>query len=240
MTTLALIGKGRWGTNYLNESKKIPACEIKYVRGREYSDLHQKNDIDGIIVATPATTHVSLIHEFPHIPLLVEKPLTVHEGETFVNPKIMVGHTYLYQPSVRALQNTSIRHLQFSLLNTENYNSDTSVLWELGPHGISIAYFLFGMPTTIQAQVTSDQNVKVVLSYPQTICDITFGWNNKISAKHLIVDGKEIDLSRGTPSSLENELRAFIDFIHGEPTITGLTHALAVTAILAKIERLLG
>lgn len=239
MTTLALIGKGRWGTNYLNESKKIPSCQIKYVRGRDYLDLHQKADIDGIIVATPAATHLSVIQQFPHMPLLVEKPLTVREGETFSNTQIMVGHTYLYQPSIQALQHTPIQHLKFNLLNTETYNSDTSVLWELGPHGISIAYFLFGKPTTIHAEVTKDQNVHVVLSYPHTTCDITFGWSNQNQEKSLVVDGKEVDISRSNPSALENELRAFINFIDGEPQITNLDHALAVTAILAKIEKLL-
>ena len=76
MITLALIGKGKWGSKYLEVVEKIPDCIIKYVKTRDYKDLHNYSDIDGIIIATPDSTHARIIEEFPSKYLLVEKPLT--------------------------------------------------------------------------------------------------------------------------------------------------------------------
>src|SRR5258708_8764255 len=102
MTTLALIGKGRWGTNYLNEVKKIPNSKIKYVKTYNYKDILKYDDIDGIIIATPAETHVEIINAFPNKFLLVEKPLTtsLSSALAIINKNIMVGHTYLFNSSI--------------------------------------------------------------------------------------------------------------------------------------------
>lgn len=171
MITLALIGAGQWGKNYINTIKSLPDCKLKYICAKNsqtlnlfpddyikitnYQDLFKCTDIDGIIIATPGATHFKIASELLKngYNLLVEKPLTISYVETLQlkeiydnlekKPVILVGHIDLYNPPFVKLQEYinnigEIRYLTFRGLNYGTFRNDISVIWEWGPHGVSM------------------------------------------------------------------------------------------------------
>ncbi|WP_035236674.1 Gfo/Idh/MocA family protein [Desulfobacter vibrioformis] len=128
-------------------------------------------EIDAVVIATPVFTHYDLamraLGQGKHI--LVEKPMagTVEEVEhirDLAREKgliAMVGHTFLYNPAVRFLKKLvssgqlgNIRYIYSQRLNLGRIRSDVDVLWNLGPHDISIIQYLLDdvSPLAVQRQ----------------------------------------------------------------------------------------
>src|SRR5579871_4522232 len=94
MVTLALVGIGSWGKNYIATCKNLPNVHLKYlcaasekrftsypgnyIKITNYKDLFAYSDIDGVIIATPNATHDEISYEFIKrgIYVLVEKPMS--------------------------------------------------------------------------------------------------------------------------------------------------------------------
>jgi predicted dehydrogenase len=238
---IALIGKGRWGSKYIKMLDGFPGVDELSIYTHNYKELKNK-DIDGIIIATPASTHAEIIHFFPDTYLLVEKPFvtTLADAESIHNEKIMVGYTYLYHPKVTQIKQKNIRNsFYFRLENTNSFHSSTSVVWELGSHGVSMVVSLFGEPKEIKAKYTKEGNVHVhLLQCNKVDCQLEFGWNYKFQRRVLFADGKiPLELEAGFPTPLANEVSAFFQFIKGKPIETGLDFGLRVTRVLDKIEK---
>lgn len=122
MSTLAILGVGRWGRNYIKAIEKIPGIHLKYlcatkkeslaefsnnyIKVYDYKDLSKFKDIDGIIIATSSSTHYKITKYFMDkgFNLLIEKPLATNyrDAEDLIkiynNSKTtaMVGHIFLY------------------------------------------------------------------------------------------------------------------------------------------------
>lgn len=246
ITTLALIGKGRWGNNYLKEVVKIKRCEIKYVKTHDYKDLLKYNDIDGIIIATPAETHAEIIQTFPDKFLLVEKPLTTNltDAKAIINPQIMVGHVYLYNIAMmdRVKKLGRILQFQFILHNTESYGSKVGPIWELTPHPVSLFLNFSKGKVNISYAKIEGGNLTVNMSTAQCTCDLTVGWNYEKKERNIRVVGENgVVEFNGTEinkiSPLENQIRHFISFIHGGTNKTLLNEGVKVVELLSKIEK---
>lgn len=183
MTTLALIGIGRWGVNYINAIKSTSSVRIKYVCSIDkksfdkiqnifikldhYRKLFQYKDIDGIIIATPASTHFNISKDLllKGYNILIEKPFTtnykdavtlkeIHES---INSVVMVAHIYLYNPAFiktrTLLKNIgAIKYLECEGSNWGPMRKDVSALWDWAPHDISMCLeILKEDPVEIQA-----------------------------------------------------------------------------------------
>lgn len=126
LTTLALVGAGQWGKNYITTIESLDGIHLKYVCARttatlktlpneyqtttDYRELLVCPDIDGVIIATPPQTHYKLAREFlkHDFSLLIEKPITIKYREVLElaklhnkkkNTIVMVGHVRLYDPA---------------------------------------------------------------------------------------------------------------------------------------------
>lgn len=243
MIKLALVGKGKWGSRYLEVVKNIPGVEIKYVVTRNYHDLHNYSDIDGIIIASPDSTHAEIARTFPNKYLLIEKPFTtsLESALEITNPKVMVGHTYLYNTALMENMKTvgNIKYFGFRLCNVEE-PENTTPLWYLGPHGISLCLHFFGEPKNSKVWQIN-RNIFIKLDYETTTCILEVGGNYPTKQRQIVALGQQgainFDDSLQQPiSPLENELRSFIGFIGGKNSITGLEHAYAVERILAGLQ----
>lgn len=165
---LALVGAGKWGQNYLRAIKKIPGAEIKYVcsspeslqrlpseyiKIENYKDLTEKKDIDGIIIAVPASKHYELAEFFleENKPILLEKPMVISLDqakklkEIFERKKsrILVGHVFLYNPAFQKFvekvsEMKDIHNLELIGCDYGPVRDDVSALWDWGPHDISM------------------------------------------------------------------------------------------------------
>lgn len=126
MISLALIGIGAWGKNYLavmpninNKARIKYVCSksdasldsIKgdYIKTNNYKSLLLQKDIKGVIIATPNSTHFELASEFLNkgIDVLIEKPIVedYRQAEKLkliqnkTRAKLQVGHIYLFDPA---------------------------------------------------------------------------------------------------------------------------------------------
>lgn len=169
MLHLALIGVGKWGQNYLRAVNSLQDCSIKYVctntqnslnllpaqfyKTTRVTDLLTKDDIDGFILASPTSTHFDiaklLISHNKNI--LIEKPFTENYQQALElqkiwqmqQPKVMIGHIYLYSPAFREFRRLVMS--RSNLLSLEFFGilspvrSDCSVVMDWGPHAISTA-----------------------------------------------------------------------------------------------------
>lgn len=169
MINLALIGTGKWGRNYLSTIKAFPNCRIKYIcsskttnpQGQKgdyvivanYRELFKFKDIDGVIIATPGSTHYQIAEEFlkEGLNLLIEKPLVTKYNDSLklrelknkTTSKILVGHVYLFDPAyIKAKELLKdigpVKSTSYEAGNNGPFRTDMSVLWDLGPHAISL------------------------------------------------------------------------------------------------------
>lgn len=128
---------------------------------RDYREILADPAIDAVVVATPSETHYRIGREalLAGKHLFVEKPLALssREGARLVElarrrrRTLMVGHLLLYHPAVLAMAGLvrlgrigRLRHLGIRRRAFGRLQAGCSVLWDLGPHDISIALMVSG------------------------------------------------------------------------------------------------
>ena len=137
---------------------------------RQTQDLDEMLDdesVDAVAVATPVTTHHGLAmralsagkHVFVEKPLACSSDLAINLIRTAHEHRLvlMPGHTFLYSPPVnrireliRAGELGDIYFVSMSRVNLGLYQSDVSVIWDLGPHDFSILlYWLDEHPSRV-------------------------------------------------------------------------------------------
>lgn len=169
MTTLALIGKGRWGKNYINTIAQIKDCRLpeENIKARDYKSILQKKGIDGVIITTPASTHFEIAKKFLEggFNLLIEKPITTSLSDALKLKKnqgsstVMVGHIFRYNSAFIELRKQIQKIGKIKFIHSEGMNngpirSDVSALWDYAPHYISMIVSLLGNPLSVSALET--------------------------------------------------------------------------------------
>ena len=173
MITLALIGVGRFGERYIATIKKMQGIRLKYlctsslkkrkyysssyITLSHYNELLKYNDIDGVIIATPASTHYKISAELLKrgFNLLIEKPLTtllIHAEKLYdlwkvSKPVVLVGHIYLFHPAFQKAHALSkkigkIYSIDFTSGNWGPFRDDASVLWDWSPHDVAMCQLI--------------------------------------------------------------------------------------------------
>jgi predicted dehydrogenase len=118
-------------------------------------DVFLAADVDAVIVATPASTHHTLVRDalMARKHVLCEKPLAMDvdtcrelvelAGE--VGRTLFVGHTFIYNPAIREARRILRAHelgapLHFYAVWAAPgpVRNDVNALWDLAPHPISI------------------------------------------------------------------------------------------------------
>jgi predicted dehydrogenase len=138
-------------------------------------DVLDDRTIDAVYLATPVSTHYDLVRRAlesgKHV--LIEKPLatTVDQAEELAELAarqrltLMVGHTFVFSPPVRKVKELldaggigPIYYIETTRVNLGLFQKDVSVLWDLGPHDVSILmYWLGEVPTHVSARGRSFQ-----------------------------------------------------------------------------------
>ena len=178
---VGVIGAGYWGPKHIRNFSELPQARMEMVadldEGRltairaqypsirtttNYQEMLLSPEIDAVVVATPVSTHARFVREalFAGKHVLVEKPIarTSAEAEELIglaetgNRVLMVGHTFLYNPAVRALRELvqrgelgEIYYVHSQRLNLGLFQRDINVIWDLAPHDVSILMYVLGM-----------------------------------------------------------------------------------------------
>jgi len=236
MLNIAQIGVGYWGPNLLRNLDANPQCNVKTVvdlsqERREFVSSHyphivttdiiddviNDNSIDGVVIATPVSTHFELamkaLNNGKHI--LVEKPLatTVDEvkqiGELAIRKNLvaMVGHTFLFNEAVRKVKSIidagelgDIRYIYSQRVNLGRIRNDVDALWNLAPHDISIIQYWLDEPVPVSmtrngmdyVQNGVDDVVFVNIEYPKNVmANIHVSWLDPHKIRRMTVVGSK-------------------------------------------------
>lgn len=175
---IAVIGSGYWGKNLIRNFGALGAlrliCDSNEALLRSFqqeypqvdvcmalNDVLGRDDIQGVVVATPAETHYAIAREVllagKHA--FVEKPLAlgVDEGRELIQLAgqrqrvLMVGHLLQYHPAfLRLLEDARrgdlgrINYIYSHRLNLGKIRREENILWSFAPHDISMILALAG------------------------------------------------------------------------------------------------
>ncbi len=233
MLRLGIIGWGYWGRNYAKYfDAHLPAqltmvCDLRADMLEDAKRLVPLTKVttnaddliaaalDGVIIASPASVHEKLAIPFlkAGVPLLIEKPLTnSYESAKRLqvlarktNTKVLVGHTFLYNQSVRYLKKEiddgvlgKLHYIEFRRQSYGPIRDDVNIVWDFASHDIAISNYLLGnvLPVSVQASAgkfsrNSQEDIAViVLRYPDNIMvNINVAWLYPVKIRTLTVLG---------------------------------------------------
>jgi len=257
MIKIAVVGIGRWGVHLLRNFLEHPQAKVVAVVDpnperlvavkqqykldhsvlltTEWQTIKQVAGIEAVVIATPASTHYSLIVDALswgyHV--LAEKPLTLNPVECReicqlaekLQRQVMVDHTYLFHPAVErghaVVQEGKLGDLRYGYATRTHLGpvrQDVDALWDLAIHDIAIFNFWLGqMPLIVQAMGTAwlqglADLVWVTLTYPDGFqAYIHLCWLNADKQRRLGVVG-----SLGSLIFDEMSLLSPLTLLHGE------------------------
>lgn len=183
--SIAVIGCGYWGKNLTRNFAELGALKLVCDLSESGRETAQKiapdcavvdnladvwnSDVDGVVIATPAETHHSVVCQALEADkdVFVEKPLalTYDEGVLLVRLAevrgriLMVGHVLEYHPAIIRLHELvlsgelgKIRYLYSNRLSLGKIRREENILWSFAPHDIAIILRLLGrMPFEVSA-----------------------------------------------------------------------------------------
>lgn len=185
--SLAVIGVGYWGPNLVRCAVENDGCDLKTICDRDAEAMSKltrrfpaveatqdldrmlaDEAIDGVMIATPVTTHYDLVKRclLAGKNVMVEKPLaaTSEQCQELIELAgeqelvLMPGHTFIYSPPVnkvkQLLDNGELGDIYFgtsSRVNLGIHQSDVSVVRDLAPHDFSILLHWLGRPEFVRA-----------------------------------------------------------------------------------------
>ena len=240
---IALIGCGIWGQNILKELVSLNAETAVY---ETVSDLKTKildlgaasfhiglpypEDYDGIIIATPSSTHRAFVEALAPsgIPVFLEKPLTTTLEDALALEKISTDnlflmHIWLYHPGIRLLGDIArsgelgrILGIRSTRANWTSPRKDTDSVWNLSPHDITIAKAILGYLPAPRSAVAERHNgeirgfIAILGNDPYVVFEVSNRYERKVREVRVHFE-KGIAL-------LEDEKTDQIKVIHGDAT----------------------
>jgi predicted dehydrogenase len=230
---VGVIGFGQWGPNHVRNFLAVEDCEVvrvadasaprlglaaKQFRGLQTTTdataITEAPDVDAVVVATPVQSHVALVQQalLAGKDVLCEKPLaaTVAEcralGELAAarGRVLMVGHVFLYNPSVQHLKVDldrgelgRIYYMDATRTNLGPVRRDVGALHDLASHDISIFNHLLGsLPAEVSAaggfflQEKIEDIGFLTLRYPRgVVCHVHTSWLNPRKVRQLTIVG---------------------------------------------------
>ena len=177
-------------------------------------DVITSSEIDAVAIVTPVSSHYELakkaLQNGKHV--FVEKPLTatVRQAEDLVeladrkNLQIMVDHTFLFTGAVRKIKELieegtlgPLYYYDSTRVNLGLFQHDVNVIWDLGPHDLSIVDHLIGLePELVVATGGAHLNGLVDMAYitlyfPNNIvAHINVNWLSPVKVRTTLIGGQ--------------------------------------------------
>jgi len=166
MLKVALIGTGKWGGNILRTLEGMRGIEVVVFDENNKAGSKDIEGLDAALVASPGSTHLEVALPFVKrgIPTHIEKPMTTSLRDARILKKaakksgapVFVGHIHLYNEAFLKMKELAkgagrLRTIHFEGMNNGPIRADMSVLWDWGPHGVSMIVDLLNKePTHVQ------------------------------------------------------------------------------------------
>ena len=250
LTKIVQIGCGHWGKNLTRNFAEIGALagvidrspdlaktmsETYGVPIFDFEECLSDPKIDGIAIATPATTHADLatkaLNAGKHV--YVEKPLAleVKDAESLISlakkcsRHLMVGHLLQYHPVFINLLNHvrnglvgEVQYIYSNRMSLGKFRAEENVLWSFAPHDFSMILAIVGQePEVITAQGASfvTQGVAdwctVQFIFPSGVRGhIQTSWMHPFKEQRLVVTGSHGTLIFDDVEADWNKKLAFI------------------------------
>ena len=228
---VAVIGSGYWGKNLVRNFRSLGALNLICDKNETVlegfrekypdvetcmavSDVLSRDNIQAVIIATPAETHYSLAREVllagRHV--YVEKPLVLDEnhGRELISLaeerglNLMVGHLLQYHPIFEGLRDLAasgelgrINYIYSHRLNLGKIRREENILWSFAPHDISMILTLAGeQPEKVTATGGNYLHKKIAdvttthLDFPSGLkAHIFVSWLHPFKEQKLVVVG---------------------------------------------------
>jgi predicted dehydrogenase len=168
---VGLVGCGRWGRHILRDLVTL-GCAVPVVARSEESrerareggaetiagDVASLGAVDGVVVATPTSTHPEVVSEALErgVPVFVEKPLTadVESARRLAaeaRDRLFVMDKWRYHPGVRELARIAesgelgpVVGIHSRRVTLGHRYSDANTVWIHAPHDLAIALEVLG------------------------------------------------------------------------------------------------
>lgn len=176
MAQIALVGCGMWGRNIARNLSRLEAlyavCDYDSERAANFAsqfdslslsfeDILADTNIDGVMLATNASTHKELAISAMQAgkDVYIEKPMALTLADALAiqscaddtNRQVMIGHLIRYHPAFIALQDQiksgaigKVKHIQANRLAMGRIRNTESVLFDLCPHDLSLILAITG------------------------------------------------------------------------------------------------
>jgi predicted dehydrogenase len=153
---VGVVGRGKWGVNIVRTLAAMRDVEV-IDESRDF-DLVLRQRPDGVLIATPSATHAEVAIPFIEagVPTFIEKPMAttvadatrVRDAALRSGAPVVVGHVQLHNPAFQAAKKLlpelgTVQAVFWEGMN-DRPRTDSSVLWDWLPHGLSMAQALFG------------------------------------------------------------------------------------------------
>jgi len=260
---IAVVGAGYWGRNIIRNFAELGVlhtiCDSSEGTLSQYSSLStdlrcttefgsvlRDPYIDGVVIATPASTHYSLTLQALKAgkDVFVEKPLalTTSEGSHLVrvsqegNRVLLVGHLLEYHPALTTLGEMlragdlgKLLYVYSNRLNLGKFRTEENILWSFAPHDIAA---ILGMvedelPTRLSAHGSAHLNPDVPditltnLEFSHNVrAHIYVSWLHPFKEQRLVVVGSQ-GMAELTDTEPEHKLKVYdhhVQWVGGVPT----------------------
>lgn len=225
---IGLIGLGYWGRNLARNLNSIPDIDFcfiadpidnlefskySHIKGHYkcYKEALSKHKPDGVLVATPISTHSEIALEClradAHV--LVQKPLCdsiddINRMRDF-DKVVMTAHTFLFNEAVKEINSSRTRakvgeflHINSTRTNLGLFTNKHNVVWDLAPHDFSIITHLlqgeFPLWLSASGFAHTDSGVvdtaNISLKYKSKSALINLSWFSPIKQRVLTISGQ--------------------------------------------------
>lgn len=257
---MAVIGAGPWGRNHVRVWHELgnlrAVCDRSKDRldelhvgpdietGTELNSMLARPDIQGVVVATPASTHAEIAIQALRAgkDVLVEKPMALTVEDARRIERVVrehdaifgVGHVLEYHPAFVKLRELisegalgEIRYLYSNRLNLGRVRIEENALWSFAPHDIAlILRLLQQLPAEVTCRGGAYLNHDVAdvtlmsMGFAGNVMSHVFvSWLHPFKAHRFVVVGSEQMADFDDTAGWEQKLRLFphsVEFSEGE------------------------
>lgn len=234
MSRVAVVGCGYWGPNLIRVLSMLPECTLEAVCDQDEKRLEQvarrfpavrttpdvrtllaDPAIDALVIATPASTHHSLVRAAleagKHV--LVEKPFTTSlaSAKELVDLArrrdlvLQVDFPFVYDTAVQKIRSLiaggelgRVLYIDSVRVNLGLFQSDVSVLWDLVSHDVSILlYLLATMPSWVSATGVAHYGELAEVAYvtmmfeQNCIAHVHVNWLAPVKVRSMLIGGAQ-------------------------------------------------